>query len=537
MFFLFSGSSSRIVEIVHGQSLSTASQEPQQRLVTDFANHSATLSAGYAAPFGQNGVVQTLLSSFKHERRAFAAQSNKTYYLEFADGGNTQIQVSMGDDAPEGVPTFIGVHGMAGDSSAPYLHEILSPLVKGNRARGVVFNLRGCGDSKATSPTFHHGGSTSDLGAVIAWVAMKWPKGKIYVVGTSLGAVIAAKALGLWGEECPVSAAALVSAVYDFPASCRAMETNFVSRTVFNPAVGAFYAKLVKQNKDAFDIEHWTHTRPKPFPPTTPSTPSSLFSPPSIDSEVPRESRPLAQESRNDSFESSFSSKPPTSIFSSLPSPSTPGSSLAPTPLPDSSAFCLSSRQPTSSSHVVTEHTPEIKEALKTSLKRVTSRIIPQTLTAFCKNFVAATAHFISGEQFMAETSAVNDLPNIRVPCLAINCADDPLMPGKDLPRSQVEKSPFMVMAIPKKGGHLGTFTTKKWRKRYGEKRYHTAVVEEWFEVNEALPQLRPRPRMVNAHQGFVYPEGHPEMAFRETTEMYLKLKYTRPTYPKSTST
>ncbi|KAG8898662.1 hypothetical protein FRC00_002499 [Tulasnella sp. 408] len=468
MFFLFSASSSRSVEIVHGPSPSTASQEPQQRLVTQFANHSATLSAGYAAPFGQNGVVQTLLSSFKHERRAFAAQSNKTYYLEFADGGNTQIQVSMGDDAPEGVPTFIGVHGMA---------------------------------------------------------------------GTSLGAVIAAKTLGLWGEECPVSAAALISAVYDFPASCRAMETNFVSRMVFNPAVGAFYAKLVKENKDAFDIEHWTLTRPKPFPLTIPSTPSSLLSPSSIDSEAPRESRPLVQESRNVSFESSFSSKPPTSIFSSLPSLSTPGSSLAPTTLPDSSAFCLSSRQPTSSSHVVSEHTPEIKEALKTSLKRVTSRIIPQTLTAFCKNFVAATAHFISGEEFMAETSAVNDLPNIRVPCLAVNCADDPLMPGKDLPRSQVEKSPFMVMAIPKKGGHLGTFTTKKWRKRHGEKRYHTAVVEEWFEANEALPQMRPRPRIVNAHQGFVYPQGHPEMAFRETTEMFLKLKYTRPTYPKSTST
>ncbi|KAG8924147.1 hypothetical protein FRC00_005422 [Tulasnella sp. 408] len=478
------------------------------------------------------------------------------FYLEFADGGNTQIQVSVGDDAAEDTPTFIGVHGMAGDSEAPYLHETLSSLVKENRGRGVVFNLRGCGESTATSPTFHHGASTSDLGAVITWVTMKWPKSKIYLIGTSLGAVIGAKLLGLWGEACPVSAAALISPVYDFPASCRAMETNFVSRTVFNPMVGAYYSKLVKRNKvrglspslitprvlmslaslcvqDAFDIEHWTHTRPNPFPAATnsPST-SSLSFPTSTGSDITRELPSFTQESRNHSFSSSRSSTPATSVFSPLPSPTTPGSSWPSTPLRESSADCLPPVQPTSSAPIVPEHTPEIKDALASSLKKITSRILPQSLTELCKTFVAATAHFLSGEEFMAATSAVDDLPNIRVPCLAVNCADDPLMPGKDLPRDQARKSPFVLMAILKKGGHLGTFTTKKWKKQNGDKRYHTAVVEEWFKANEALPQIRPRPPIVNANQGFIYPEGHPEMAFRETTNMFLKMKFTRPVYP-----
>ncbi|KIO19216.1 hypothetical protein M407DRAFT_11509 [Tulasnella calospora MUT 4182] len=457
MFFSSFTSSSGAVEIVHCPDASDLPHDPQQRLVSEFASSSTILRAGYAAPFGHNGILQTIASSVKGEQRAFPAHPEKTYHLEFADGGNTKIQVSVGDDAPEDIPTYIGVHGMA---------------------------------------------------------------------GTSLGGVITAKALGKWGEDCPVSAAALINPVYDFAASCKATESNLVSRTVFNPAVGAFYAKLVKKNKDAFDLDHWTHTRPKPFPPTTLSPLSSSPFPPSV------ESRPLAQESRNSSFMTSSTRS--TSIFSSLPSPSTPGTSSPPTPSPGTS-LCLSPPQTTSS--VIAEYTPEIKEALGKSLKKVTSSILPQPLTKFCKNFVASTAHFLCGEEFMAETSAVNDLPGIRVPCLAVNCADDPLMPGKDLPRSEARKSPFVLMAIPKKGGHLGTFTTKKWRKRHGHKRFHTAVVEEWFKANEALPQMRPRPAIINAHQGFFYPQGHPEMAFRETTAMYLKLKYTRPTYPNSGST
>ncbi|KIO25235.1 hypothetical protein M407DRAFT_25456 [Tulasnella calospora MUT 4182] len=152
--------------------------EAQQLLVTTFSSFSSTLCAGYDTPFGHDGISQAVASSLRHEHRAFPAQSDKTCFLEFGDGGNAQVQVYAGDDAPEDVPTFIGVHGMAGDFNAPYLHEIFSPLVKENRGRGIVFNLCGCGEFAASSPAFHHGGSTSDLGAVVAWVTMKWPKAR-----------------------------------------------------------------------------------------------------------------------------------------------------------------------------------------------------------------------------------------------------------------------------------------------------------------------------------------------------------------------
>ncbi|KAG8930397.1 hypothetical protein FRC00_001155 [Tulasnella sp. 408] len=517
MFLRLFRKSDRSVEVIHTPAPPTLSRESQQQLVSEFASLSATL-----------------------------------FYLEFADGGNTQIQISVGDDAPDDLPIFIGVHGMAvntGDVEEAYLHEILYHLVKNNRGRGVVFNLRGCGESTATSPAFHHGGSTSDLGGVVTWATMRWPKSKVYVIGTSLGAVIAAKTLEEWGEDCPVSAAALVSPVYDFKASCEAIEANFVPRTVFNPAVGTFYAKLVKKNKDAFDVDHWTHTRPKPFSPATPESPLTLPFLAPLDTDLTPKSLPLAQESRTGSFASSLISTWPKSVFSTLPSPSTPNTSVPPTPFSGANSFCISPAQDSPSTAVVLEHTPEIKCALAKSLKDVTSRIIPQSLTKFWKSFVAATAHFQSGEEFMAATSAVNDLPtsgspsfvvstahslsreefmaetsavkdlpDIRVPCLAVNCADDSLMPRSDLPRSEARKSPYFVMTVPKNGDHLGTFTTKKWRKKNGNKRYHTAIVEEWFKANMALPQLRPRPRIINAHQGFLYPESHSEMAFHAPT-------------------
>ncbi|KAG8954850.1 hypothetical protein FRC04_010333 [Tulasnella sp. 424] len=507
MFTSSSESSSRTIEVIHRPSSRPVSQ-PEQQVVTDcFAKNSNVLKAGYEAPFGYNGNVQTMLSSLKRDWRAFPSHPDQTYHLEFADGGNTQIEVSVGDDAPEDLFINIGVHGMAGDLDAPYLHEILAPLVRDGSARGVVFNLRGCGDSTATSPALHHGGSTSDLGAVITWVTMKWPKSKFHVIGTSPGGIISTKTIGQWGDSCPVSAVALVSPVYDFTASCKAMETQFVSRAVFNPAVGAHYAKLVKKNKDAFDLEHWTHTRPAPFPP------SPLLPP-----------FPASQEFQGTRTDS-------------LTSASTPGSSLPPTPSADSTSFCMSSAPP-SHPGPVPEHTAEIKAALAKSLRKITSgrRILPQTLTKFSRGFVASTAHYLSGDEFMAGTSAFNDLPNIQVPCLAVNRADDPLMPAVHLPRSQAMEAPFFVMAVPKKGGHLGTFTMRRWKKQHGNKRYHTALVEEWFKTNATLEQLRPRPRILHAQQGFVYPEGHPQMAFRETTAMYLKLKYTRPMYPKPRS-
>ncbi|KAG8930532.1 hypothetical protein FRC01_002654 [Tulasnella sp. 417] len=441
----------------------TVPDQARERLATRLSSFSSASGAGYDTPFGQTGATPAVKPSPKHEERAFLAHSGKdvtssmkyelpafsaksenTFDLKFADGGNTEIQVSVRDDAPEDIPTYIEVHGMTEDLDAHYLHEILSTLVWVNRARGVVFNLPVCGRSTATSPTFHHGVSNSDLGAIITWVTMKCPKSKVYIIGTSLGGVITAKSLGQWGGDCPVSAAALISPVCDFGASCKAMETNLVSRTVFNPTVGAFYANLLHLFFRMLSASNTGRTR---FP-----------------------KRLLRFASVIDAH--NFNSSQPFHSAKLSTSDTAPGST--------SFWMLPTSAHPTSPTPSVAEHTPEIKDALAKS---------PKATTSFAKASSRRRPMFTSGEEFMAATSAVNDLPEIRVPCLVVNCADDPLRAGEALPRSGAKRSPFVVMAILKKGGHLRTFTTKKWRKQHWKKRYHTAVVEEWFKANnEALP-------------------------------------------------
>ncbi|KAG8925089.1 hypothetical protein FRC00_004357, partial [Tulasnella sp. 408] len=224
-----------LLAIVHFSSSCTVPHEAQQPLSTEHAGISITLRAGYDTPFGQGEIIKTFVPPLKGEQCAFPAQPGRT---------NIEIQVFAGPSAPEDVPTVVGVREMGGQLWALYFREILCPFVQDNRDRGLFSNPRCCSESTTTSPTFHHGGSTSDLGAVLTGFTIEWSRSKVYVIVTSLGGVITAKALGQWGDDRPVSAAALISPVYDFPASCKAMETNFVSRNLLISADGAFYTKL-----------------------------------------------------------------------------------------------------------------------------------------------------------------------------------------------------------------------------------------------------------------------------------------------------
>ncbi|KAG8954358.1 hypothetical protein FRC04_011684 [Tulasnella sp. 424] len=216
---------------------------------------------------------------------------------------------------------------------------------------------------------------------------------------------------------------------------------------------------LSKSSSCIIEVIHRASSRPVSQPEEQVVTASFTLQP---GRELSRELLPFAQGTRTDSFKSPSSGTTLSSVFSSVASGFTQETSLPSTPSANSASFCLSSAPPSSP---VPEHTAEIKAALAKFLKRITS-------------FVAPSAHYLSGDDFMAGTSAVNDLPNIRIPCLAISCADDPLMPGEHPPRSQAMESPFVMMAVLKKGGHLGTFTRKRWKKEHGNKRYHTALVE-----------------------------------------------------------
>ncbi|KAF7316802.1 hypothetical protein HMN09_00413300 [Mycena chlorophos] len=67
---------------------------------------------------------------------------------------------------------------------------------------------------------------------------------------------------------------------------------------------------------------------------------------------------------------------------------------------------------------------------------------------------------------------------DVRVPCLTINAADDPVVPHVQRPSPRAQDNGFLVSAITKAGGHLGWYTGHD-----GRRRWSTKPVLEWLEL------------------------------------------------------
>lgn len=118
----------------------------------------------------------------------------------------------------------------------------------------------------------------------------------------------------------------------------------------------------------------------------------------------------------------------------------------------------------------------------------------------------------------MGTTSAKEFMAEIRIPTLAINAQDDPLLPGSKLPYAKAMASSYLAMAVTERGGHVGFYDADSSR------RWCFRVSDQWIQaLQDADTPARPRPVMVADH-GFLYPEGFPGMAFMEVSSFGLKM-------------
>ncbi|KAG8896993.1 hypothetical protein FRB99_008523 [Tulasnella sp. 403] len=433
-------------------------------------------NAGFKSACGIEGHLQTIWSAiprpsfFKH-RPVMERSLQQTILVR--DGGNIVFDISS-MDGPEDLPIIIGVHGIGGSSRSSYIQEILTKMVaRGWRA--IAINLRGCGPSTLTSPQIHHGGSINDLGAVVAWALYKFPDARIHVVGASLGACITHNYIGEMGEDCPLSSAGLLSPVYDFTKSHRNLEKgHLLSRLVYNKILGVKHIeKFVKPYPEAFNMSHYAATSGS-------STPSS----------------------RSSTLRGSPLSVTPSNC-STVDSAGVMGQSLSSMP-----------------------PVPSIEEAAKAVLMG------PPSMTRF-STLVAYAAGYDCPVDFMERTSSVNAISNVAIPVLALNAADDPLLRGKELPREEVSQSRHMVMCVTKRGGHLGWFGTGKDGKTEGHRRWFSRVFDQWFAgLNDLNMAPRPHPKIVVGHDGYMYPEGRPDMAFMEVDAITPQLLFRKHIVP-----
>lgn len=76
----------------------------------------------------------------------------------------------------------------AGSSKASYVQAALEPLTRpkalgGSGLRAVVFNFRGCGGSRLTSPRLYHPRMTDDLRSIILYLHSVLPVAPLYALG------------------------------------------------------------------------------------------------------------------------------------------------------------------------------------------------------------------------------------------------------------------------------------------------------------------------------------------------------------------
>jgi len=110
------------------------------------------------------------------------------------------------------------LHGIEGNINSFYAKGMMKALKK-QRFAVVLMHFRNCSTEVNRLPRAYHSGDTADLSFFINHLKQLYPNRPLVAVGFSLGGNVLAKYLGEQQQQCPLSAAALVSAPYDLSAS------------------------------------------------------------------------------------------------------------------------------------------------------------------------------------------------------------------------------------------------------------------------------------------------------------------------------
>ncbi|MFK7905341.1 MAG: YheT family hydrolase [Chitinophagales bacterium] len=107
------------------------------------------------------------------------------------------------------------------------------------------------------------------------------------------------------------------------------------------------------------------------------------------------------------------------------------------------------------------------------------------TFDEFDNRYTAPLHGFKNATHFYQTVSAHQYAPNIAVPTLIVNAANDPLLPKECYPIELAKKHPFIHLEVPRKGGHVG-FMLPKSELTWADKRaleFMDGVIGGGFEV------------------------------------------------------
>ncbi|KIL69730.1 hypothetical protein M378DRAFT_156964 [Amanita muscaria Koide BX008] len=125
---------------------------------------------------------------------------------------------------------------------------------------------------------------------------------------------------------------------------------------------------------------------------------------------------------------------------------------------------------------------------------------------------------FATANDYYQWASSHDVVNNIRVPYLAINADDDPIV--QRVPLDDIQND-YIVMGLTRGGGHLGWFQSKS---ALSLERWTTKPVLEWFKLmgEDVLHEPTPASTIIIDQEGFLREEERPHLGCRELEDEVL---------------
>lgn len=96
---------------------------------------------------------------------------------------------------------------------------------------------------------------------------------------------------------------------------------------------------------------------------------------------------------------------------------------------------------------------------------------LPRNFDEFDELITGPVHGFKSAQDYWERCSSLQYIPNIKVPTLLVNSADDTFLSDECYPVELAKNHPFFHFEMPKFGGHVGFTTFGKTRKYWSERR------------------------------------------------------------------
>jgi len=335
------------------------------------------------------------------------------------------VQVLVHSQHPQGDPRaqLILVHGLEGSSTAGYATSLAQAALQAGYAVHR-FNMRSCGGTEAfCGDKLYHSGQTCDVLAV-ARELRKHSSAPLYLIGFSLGGNVVLKLAGELGERADelIAGVCAVSTPIDLAACVERL--NLRANTLY----ARRFVRRLKQR-------------------------------------VRRKAQSAAAGGRRTAEEHILTAS--------------------------AAAFCASStkahRAATGGRHTAEELlatastaplcASSTEERLRPGLFDLSLLNSVKTIYDFDDVYTAPAFGFGTADNYYATQSAQRFLDDIRVPALAIQAQDDPLVPFEIYNHPAFSRNPNLQLIAPEHGGHVGFISRRKPRF------WLDSVLLEWLQV------------------------------------------------------